>query len=141
MNFRKRAGDASLDFQMTPMIDLMFLLLCFFLVVYVYSQWETRLDLKPPVADNSTQSVREPTEIIINIDKEGTIYINHNTRTLKEVEGILMEIKKTDGSGRIIIRCDGETNWEKGVELMNVCTKAGMTNIAIATLPEEGGQK
>ena len=137
MNFRKRASDKSLDFQMTPMIDIMFLLLCFFLVVYVYSQWETQLNLTPPVADNSTQSVREPTEIIINVDREGTIYINHNPRTLKEVEGILTEIKKTEGSGRIIIRCDSQTSWEKGVELMNVCTKAGMTNIAIATLPEE----
>ena len=122
---------------MTPMIDIMFLLLCFFLVVYVYSQWETRLDLKPPVADNSKQAVREPTEIIINVDTEGTIYINQNVRTLSEVEAILTEIKKTEGSGRIIIRCDSKTNWEKGVELMNVCTKAGMTNIAIATIPKE----
>ena len=138
MNFRKRASDSSLDFQMTPMIDIMFLLLCFFLVVYVYSQWETRLDLKPPVADNSTQSVREPTEIIINVDTEGSIYINQNVRTIDEVKAILKQIKETEGGGRIIIRCDSKTNWEKGVELMNACTEAGMTNIAIATLPKEG---
>ena len=136
MNFRKKSADKSLEFQMTPMIDIMFLLLCFFLVVYVYSQMERHIEIKLPVASNSTQQPREVTEIIFNLDMEGTIYINEQSKTLDDVKKFLGQIKDSGGT-RIIINADNRTDHGKVVEVMDLCKGAGIENIAIATLPKE----
>ena len=121
---------------MTPMIDIMFLLLCFFLVVYVYSQMERHIEIKLPVASNSTQQPREVTEIIFNLDREGTIYINEQSKSIAEVEKFLNQIKDSGGT-RIIINADQKTDHGKVVEIMDLCKGSGIENIAIATLPKE----
>ena len=136
MNFRKRASDKSLEFQMTPMIDIMFLLLCFFLVVYVFSQMERQIDIKLPVSDNGKQEPRELTQIIINLDMEGTIYINGKVKTVEDIKQFL-EIIQDKGGTRIIISADKQTDHGNVVQIMDLCKGAGIANINISTLPKE----
>ena len=58
-------------FQITPMLDVVFLLLCFFVATSVYSQWESAMDIQLPTADTSVVPDRLPGEIIVNVDEAG----------------------------------------------------------------------
>ncbi|MDD4873142.1 MAG: biopolymer transporter ExbD, partial [Kiritimatiellae bacterium] len=67
MNFKTKYKPDPVGFQVVPMIDILFLLLCFFLVSQVYSQWEQEIDIKLPTAQTGNIPQRLPGEIIINI--------------------------------------------------------------------------
>jgi biopolymer transport protein ExbD len=69
VNFRARLKPDPVGFQMTPMIDVVFLLLCFFVTSQVFSQWEAEVDITLPTARTSEAPQRLPGEIIINILK------------------------------------------------------------------------
>ena len=73
MNFRKKRGATEPGFQIAPMIDVVFLLLCFFVTSQVFSQWETEIDIKLPTAESGNTPQRLPGEIIINVRADGTM--------------------------------------------------------------------
>ena len=76
MNFRKKVVERHIGFQMAPMIDIIFLLLVFFIASAVYSQWERKLEITVPTARSSQDAPRFLGEAIINIDADGLIYLN-----------------------------------------------------------------
>ena len=67
MNFRKKSKGALPTFQMTAMMDIVFLLLCFFVTTSVFSQWEYEVAITLPSAQSGKVPDRLPGEIIINI--------------------------------------------------------------------------
>lgn len=71
MNFNTKGGPQRPGFQFAPMVDILFLLLIFFMAASVYSQLESELDITVPTSEVATPIIRAPGEIIINIDKEG----------------------------------------------------------------------
>ena len=73
MNFRKNMQSNSPGFQMAPMIDIVFLLLIFFMVATIYAQWESKIGITVPIAETGEQTGRTPGEIIINIDNTGAV--------------------------------------------------------------------
>ena len=72
-------------FQLTPMLDVVFLLLCFFVTTSVYSQWENEVEIQLPSADSSVVPNRLPGEIIVNVAKDGAIRVNGRTLTPEEL--------------------------------------------------------
>lgn len=64
MNFLSRKGQALPEFQFTAMIDVVFLLLCFFITTSVFSQWEMEVDVVLPSAQSSQMPDRLPGEVI-----------------------------------------------------------------------------
>ena len=69
MNFRRQSRLELPGFQMTPMIDVVFLLLCFFITSQVFSQWESEIEITLPTAKTGQMPQRLPGEIIINVVK------------------------------------------------------------------------
>ena len=76
MRFRAKFRQDLPGFQIAPMVDVIFNLLCFFLVGQIFSTWETELDVKVPTAQTGQVSSRLPGEVIINIRQDGTIVVN-----------------------------------------------------------------
>ena len=76
MNFRKNNVPDQSGFQMAPMVDVMFLLLIFFMVSSIYYQKEKKLEIKLPHAESGLSTQRVLGELIINVDKEGDYYVN-----------------------------------------------------------------
>ena len=71
MNFRKKRTAVDQGFQIAPMLDVVFLLLCFFVTSQVFSQWETEIDIRLPTAETGDIPERLPGEIIVNIREDG----------------------------------------------------------------------
>ena len=76
MKFKKRSQSKATAFALTSMLDVIFLLLCFFVTVSVFSQWESEISIKLPNAKTAETPERLPGEIIVKLAKDGKITVN-----------------------------------------------------------------
>ena len=137
MNFRRRSAAELPSFQITPMLDCIFLLLCFFVTTQIFSQWETEIDIKLPTADTSKLPDRLPGEIIINILADGTTVVNRQTLDMAGLEVLLGRIVGQFPGQAVLIRADKATAYEHVIRVLDMCRRSDIWNIAFATTAQE----
>ena len=109
------------------------MLLCFFVTVSVFSQWESEISIKLPSARTSEQLERLPGEIIVNLSKEGTVKVNGSILPLPELRDRLAKISKFYPGQPVIIRADREVRYESLVSVIDTCREADVWNFSLAT--------
>ncbi len=132
----KRGGKAP-ALAMTSMLDVIFLLLCFFVTVSVFSQWESEISIKLPNAKTAQEPERLPGEIIVNLTKEGKVRVNGGDMPLPELKSRLSKISKFYPGQPVIIRADKEVKYESLVEVIDTCREADVWNFSLATEGEQ----
>ena len=130
---------------MTSMLDVIFLLLCFFVTVSVFSQWENEISIKLPSAETSDEPDRLPGEIIVNLAKDGTVVVvalaleslkllsPHSLLELSDLQARLKKVAKFYPGQPVIIRADKELAYEKLVKVIDTCRAADVWNFSLAT--------
>ena len=122
--------------SITPLIDVVFLLLIFFLVSSRFSEEERELDLNLPSVTEALPSSMQPDELVINIDKEGRFFIDGAFRQVEQVEQILRRAQTNNPlTQTVVIRGDKETDWEQVATAISLCKKAGINEFT-ATIDE-----
>lgn len=135
MNFSRDMQTPPSGFQMAPMIDIMFLLLIFFMAAAIYAQWETKMDITVPTTSSGVRADRQQGEIIINVDPDGTIVVNRVELSRQTLTERLKRVAEIYRDQPVIIRADGKTPHELVMVILDTCRIAGIWNIAFATLP------
>jgi len=138
MKFKKRSQPKATTFALTSMLDVIFLMLCFFVTVSVFSQWESEISIKLPNAKTAETPERLPGEIIVNLSKDGKISVNSVALTLGDLCARLSKVVKFYPGQPVIIRADKEVRYEALVELIDTCRAAGIWNFSLATDNSEG---
>ena len=115
------------------MLDVIFLLLCFFVTVSVFSQWENEISIKLPSAETSDEPDRLPGEIIVNLAKDGTVVVNGKLLELADLQARLKKGAKFYPGQPVIIRADKELAYEKLVKVIDTCRAADVWNFSLAT--------
>lgn len=133
MKFTTKSQDVQQGFQLAPMIDVIFLLLCFFVATQIFSQWETEIDVKLPTAESGDIPGRLPGEIILNIRSDGTMIVNRQTLTLSDLSDLLRQIVGLFPGQPVVIRADRETQYEHIIRVLDVCRKLDIWNVSFAT--------
>ena len=136
MNFRRKSPDLP-SFNFTSMIDVVFLLLCFFITSSVFSQWETEVDIVLPTAETAKMPERLPGEVIVNLTKEGVISINQQAFTLEQLRERLRRLVRAFPGQPVVIRADKECSYESVVAIIDSCRLADIWNISFATAGEQ----
>ncbi|MDD2455429.1 MAG: biopolymer transporter ExbD [Kiritimatiellae bacterium] len=139
MNFRTKNKKALPGFQMTAMMDVIFLLLCFFIATSVFSQWEYEIDITLPSAQSGKVPDRLPGEIIINIAKDGRIAINQQDMTLAALKTRLDRLSKYFPGQPVVLRADKETRYDDLIKVIDTCRKADIWNFSMATSEDKNG--
>ncbi|MGD9874181.1 MAG: ExbD/TolR family protein [Kiritimatiellia bacterium] len=138
MNFRKQNKLEPLSFQIAPMIDVVFLLLCFFITTQVFSQWETEIDIALPTAQTGEVPQRLPGELIINILADGRTVISGQEQPEDSLGPLLKRLSGFFPGQPIIIRADQKTAYQHVIRVLDLCRQADIWNISFATsVPEE----
>ena len=137
MNFRRHSRSRAAAVQMASLMDVIFLLLCFFVTSSVFSQWETEISISLPTAKSSTVPGRMPGEIILNLDKDGSVSVNGQPLTLAEVTERLTRIAKLYPGQPVVIRADKATAYDSLVGVIDACRTADVWNFSLATKDEE----
>ena len=132
MRFRNPANEAPpAAMQLAPMIDVVFLLLIFFLVTWTYAR-ETELDISVPKADESTEPRRRFGEQIINVTKSGQVVVNSVEMDDQELLEALQSVAELRPDQSVILRGDGEVQYQHIARVLNICHKAKIYNVAFA---------
>ncbi len=120
--------------SITPLIDVVFLLLIFFLITTRFEEKDSKLDLDLPSASEAQSITDRPQDIEISIDRRGLIYVDGKETSEDRMEALLTE-KMTDNplTQSVIIRGDENGAYGKFVTVMNVCERVGIPINQIAT--------
>ena len=129
------------SFQLAPMIDIVFLLLIFFLVTYQITEQEKEMQVAVPTSEEGANKARVANEIVINLTKGGVISVSGETYTKEELSTKLEKIviaAETAGQGSadqqpVRIRCDAIGTNQNLFEILDVIQKAGIWNISFAS--------
>ena len=141
MNFRKKTKGALPTFQMTAMMDIVFLLLCFFVTTSVFSQWENEVSITLPTAQSGKVPDRLPGEIIINIEKDGRISVNQQEMTLDALKKRLVRLAAYFPGQPVVLRADKATSYENLMKVIDTCRQADIWNFSMATSDEKEGME
>ena len=126
-----------MGFQIAPMIDIAFILLCFFVVSQIFAQWETEIDVKLPTAETGKIPRRLPGEIVINILQDGSTIITGQKISEPRLISVLNRIVKMFPGQPVLIRADKRTAYEHVIRVLDLCRQADIWNIAFATSGSE----
>ena len=119
--------------QLAPMIDILLLLLSFFIINYQFSKSETELNVSVPTAQEGAEPKRVRGEIIINIVADGGIRVEGLAVDRQQLFDKLSAIAKQFENQPVRIRGDGAVAYQRIVEIIDTCQKAGIWNISFAT--------
>ena len=136
MNFRRKSPELP-AFQFTAMIDVVFLLLCFFITTSVFSQWEMQVDVVLPTAQSAKMPDRLPGEVIINLSRDGRISVTQQTLTREDLADRLKRLAQFFPGQSVVIRADKQTSYEQLVGIIDMCRLSDIWNISFATAADE----
>ena len=139
MNLFRRMDEEEPMVPMAPMIDIVFLLLIFFVATSIYAQLENEISITVPTAESSQTSQRGPREIVINLTREGAILVNQQRLDLEDLEHRLARISELDNGQSVIIRGDQQALFGRAIDILDVCGKCGIWRVSFAAVPEETG--
>lgn len=126
---RKQQEDARID--ITPMVDVVFLLLIFFMISTTFVE-TPGIDIRLP--ESSSQSTeREPEEIKVYLSEEGEIFLGDDRTSLAELERYLESRKDDADQATFLLLADREARHGLVVKLMDLARSTGFSRLAIGT--------
>jgi len=137
MKFSRRQGSRPTALALTSMLDVIFLLLCFFVTASVFSQWESEISIQLPTASTADEPDRLPGEIIANVSKDGAVRVNGVEMPLADLGARLAKIAKYYPGQAVIVRADRDARYESLVKVIDTCRAAGVWNFSLATSNED----
>ena len=140
MNFMKNKRSHAPAMQMASLMDIVFLLLCFFVTSSVFSQWETEVAITLPTAKSATIPGRMPGEIILNLNADGKVSVNGHALSLEEVTKRLTRIAENFPGQPVVIRADKTCSYETLMSLIDACRTANVWNFSLATEDDKKGE-
>jgi len=134
MTVELRKGQAFALLNLTPLIDVVFLLLIFFLVASRFAEEDRQLEVALPTATEAKPLLDQPREFVINIDATGKYFVQDTVMTLEEVDSALHQaIANNPLTQTVNIRADKNVNFEHVLQILNLCVKYNVQNYTIDT--------
>lgn len=138
MRFRHFKQIEPIPLQLAPMIDILFLLLIFFIITWNLGRRETEVAISVPAADQGKESKQRPVgEIVVNVHKDGDVVVEGEKLTQDQLLARLQSIAQVYKDQAVILRGDEKTEYQKIMDVLNTCQKAGIWNVSFATRPPE----
>ncbi len=120
------------DFPMTPMIDMVFLLLVFFMTVSTLSQADKRVKLDLPESASSKVPENLSNRGTISLDAEGKIFIGQQAKTLDQMQVLIKEFMAANPDLRIHLRVDQATSYKAIKKVLRACAEVGAYEVVYA---------
>jgi biopolymer transport protein ExbD len=134
MSVQIKRSSAAGTLSLTPLIDVVFLLLIFFLVTSRFDEEERRLPIELPVATSAMPMTSRPREIAIDIDSEGRFYAAGQAVSEVDLETILRRaVTNNPDNQQVVIRADAGVPFQPVVSVMDMCNRTGVTDYSVTT--------
>ena len=126
---RRRHLEDEAEINITPMLDIVFIMLIFFIVTATFIK-EAGIDVDKPAA--ATAVVQEKASILIAIDANDKIWINRRQVDIRSVRSIIERLHAENPKGTVVIQADKESKNDALVQVMDASRRAGVYDIALA---------
>jgi biopolymer transport protein ExbD len=133
MNFRKQAEPRILGFLIAPMVDILLVILVFFIVTWNFALSENELDVRVPTATKANETQPYVGQVVINIAANGTVIVNRQPKTSQELLELLKKLSQLYPDQAIIVRGDQGVEYKHIVDVLDICRQANIWNVAFAT--------
>ena len=137
MNLKPNRQD-DVDLNLTPLIDVVFLLLIFFMVSTTFDK-QSKLKIQLPEASASA-TTQAPESVVIGIDAKGHYFINDRQLVNTQLKTLKLALMKTVGKDKktpLILRADAKAPHQFVVRAMDAAAQLGLTRLSIATLDSQ----
>lgn len=139
MNLRPGHKEETVEVNLTPLIDVVFLLLIFFMVTTTFDR---HAKLKVSLPESTTKATQQQSEsLILSIDAKGNYFINDRQIINQQLDTLKSAILKTIGEDMnniqdvaLVLRADANTPHQAVVRAMDAASQLGLTKLSIATV-------
>lgn len=134
MRRRIQLPDDDSDFDMTPMLDVVFIMLIFFIVTSSFVK-ESGIDINRP--DASTATFKEQGNILIAISAENDIWIDKRKIDVRAVRANIERLHMENPQGAVVVQADKSSRNGVLVQVLDQIKLAGVNNVALAATPPQ----
>ncbi|UCF33542.1 MAG: biopolymer transporter ExbD [Phycisphaerales bacterium] len=134
MLIKAQESTTSPSIELTPLIDMVFLLLIFFLVATTFHQTEREMQIALPVANSAGPISASLRELIVNVDVEGRIIVGGRTITPDEFGTLVGEAVELNPQQKVTVRGDRGTAYANVVTVLDICKAAGIQEPYLDTI-------
>ena len=135
MNLRRHAKPEIFGFQIAPMVDVLLVLLCFFILTWNFALSENELDVKIPSAEHAKESKAYVGQVVVNVKADGSIVFNRKVISPADLLAKLKDLARLYPDQAVILRGDQNANYKYIVDVLDLCRQANIWNVAFATGP------
>ncbi|MEA3521763.1 MAG: biopolymer transporter ExbD [Campylobacterota bacterium] len=132
MRFRKREEKLQ-DVDMSPLIDMVFILLIFFMVSTTFVK-DMKLELDRPSASSASKASSKV--IRVYIDKFGDIYVDQQPVKVWAIQGKMRDLLRMSTNKSILVVTDADVQAQRLIDVIDQCRSAGAKDVAVATNKE-----
>jgi len=132
--------EEKVELNLTPMIDVVFNLIIFFMVATKFAEVERDLRVNPPAAVHASPVTSVPRELIVNVTVDGRYIVSGVEYTPEDLERLIARAAAENADQAVIIRGDRAVVLQYPVTVLSLCDKYGIARRFVTmTVPGGGG--
>lgn len=127
--------------NLTPMIDIIFQLIIFFMVGSRFTEMDKKVDVKVPTASQAVNLPTAPTRYVVNVQRDGQLTFNGQPVSLDSLTLELKSLRNTQVDLNVIVRGDADGPLQNVAAVLTACRSAGVADVGIAVRQGNPGTK
>ena len=127
------SSDEDTEINITPLIDVVFIMLIFFIVTATFVK-EPGVHVNKPIAHHT--DLKPKASILVAIDSNDAVWVDRKKVDIRAVRPTLERMHAENPQGTVVIQADRESKYETLVNVMDSCREAGITQVAISAAKE-----
>jgi len=135
MRFKQRRTDNPTDVDVSPLIDMVFILLIFFMVTTTFVK-DMKLDINRPSASSASKA--ESKIVRVYIDNTGEVYIDNQPVKVWAIQSKVRDLLRTATDKNVLVITDDGIPVEKLIDVVDECRMSGAKDVAVSTTKEMG---
>jgi biopolymer transport protein ExbD len=128
----KMHEDEMPSINLTPMVDILFQLIIFFMVGTKFTEMEKKIDLSVPSVATGANLPDVPDKRVVNVYRDGRIELDSQTVSLEQLQSDLANWRVRAGNPSVIVRGDAEGPLQNVASVLTACRDAGISDMGIS---------
>ncbi|SKA67679.1 ExbD/TolR family protein [Desulfobaculum bizertense] len=125
----RRQRHRSSEINMTPLIDMVFILLIFFIVTTSFVK-ESGVDVERPVANTAVR--KENVSVMVGVDAEGIVWLDGRSMDIRSVRPWMEHFLAETPEGAVMVAADRHAESGVLIQVLDACREAGVKNVSVA---------
>jgi len=132
MRLQKKQHRYGCVINIAPLIDVVFLLIIFFMVVSQFTQKEIEAVVLPEAGQGELMGEKVDERIIVNVNRQGEMIVEEQAHSLRSLGGLLQAARRRSSGLAVVIRSDRRVHWETVRAIMKVCADLKLNRVRLA---------